>query len=68
MSAEPLLWLCGIAVALSVAGLAGLRRRDIGDLGPSRLTGRVLDQLADYVQESNEITLAGGDAVEPPRK
>ena len=64
--AEPLLWLCGIAVALSVAGLAGLRRRDIGDLGPSRLTGRVLDSLADYVQESNEITSAAGSAARPP--
>jgi ABC-2 type transport system permease protein len=28
--AAPLLWLCGIALALAVAGLAGLRRRDIG--------------------------------------
>ena len=68
VSAEPLLWLCGIAVALSVAGLAGLRRRDIGDLGPSRLTGRVLDSLADYVQESNEITSAAGSAAQPPGK
>jgi hypothetical protein len=68
VSAEPLLWLCGIAVALSVAGLAGLRRRDIGDLGPSRLTGRVLDQLADYDQESNKITSAAGSAAQPPRK
>ena len=64
--AEPLLWLCGIAVALSVAGLAGLRRRDIGDLGPSGLTGRVLDRLADYVQESDEITSAAGSAARPP--
>ena len=64
--AEPLLWLCGIAVALSVAGLVGLWRRDIGDLGPSRLTGRVLDSLADYVQESNEITSAAGSAARPP--
>ena len=29
-SAAPLLWLVAIAVALSLAGLAGLRRRDIG--------------------------------------
>jgi ABC-2 type transport system permease protein len=28
--AAPLLWLCGVALALSAAGLAGLRRRDIG--------------------------------------
>ena len=30
VSATPLLWLCALALALSVAGLAGLRRRDIG--------------------------------------
>jgi ABC-2 type transport system permease protein len=30
VSAVPLLWLCALALALSVAGLAGLRRRDIG--------------------------------------
>ena len=28
--AEPLLWLCGAALAFGVTGLAGLRRRDIG--------------------------------------
>jgi len=64
--AEPLLWLCGIALALTVAGLAGLQRRDLGDLGPSCLTGGVLDRLADYVQESNQITKAGGGAAQPP--
>ena len=30
VSAAPLIWLCVIAVALGAAGLAGLRRRDIG--------------------------------------
>jgi ABC-2 type transport system permease protein len=30
VSAAPLLWLTGIAIALAAAGLAGLRRRDIG--------------------------------------
>jgi ABC-2 type transport system permease protein len=64
---QPLLWLCGIALALTVTGLAGLRRRDLGDLGPSRLTGSVLSRLADYVQESNEITQASGGAAQPPR-
>ena len=30
VSAAPLIWLSIIAVALAVAGLVGLRRRDIG--------------------------------------
>lgn len=30
VSAAPLAWLCAVALALSAAGLAGLRRRDIG--------------------------------------
>jgi ABC-2 type transport system permease protein len=30
VSATPLLWLCALALALSVAGLAGLHHRDIG--------------------------------------
>jgi len=67
MPAQPLLWLCGIALALSMTGLAGLRHRDLGDLGPSRLTAHVRDRLADYVQESNEISQASSDAAQPPR-
>ena len=64
--AQPLLWLCGIALALTVTGLAGLRRRDLGDLGPSRLTSRVLDRLADYAQEGNQISQASGGTAQPP--
>jgi ABC-2 type transport system permease protein len=30
VTAAPLVWLCGLALAASAAGLAGLRRRDIG--------------------------------------
>jgi ABC-2 type transport system permease protein len=30
VSAAPLVWLCVAALALAAAGLAGLRRRDIG--------------------------------------
>ena len=47
MPAEPLLGLCGIALALTVTGLVGLRCRDLGDLGPSRLTVPIRDRLAD---------------------
>lgn len=61
VSAQPLLWLCGIALALMAAGLIGLRRRDLGDLGPSRLASAVLNRLAEYVRESEEI--AAADAV-----
>jgi len=50
VSAEPLLWLCGIALALSTAGLVGLRRRDLGDLGPSRPVGAVRDRIVAYAK------------------
>jgi ABC-2 type transport system permease protein len=43
---EPLLWLCGITLALATAGLAGLRHRDIGDFGPSGLSCLVRDWIA----------------------
>jgi ABC-2 type transport system permease protein len=52
VAAVPLVWLCGVAVALAVAGLLGLRRRDLGDLGPSYRSyrGRIHDYLVDYLQ------------------
>ena len=52
VAAVPLVWLCGIAVALAAAGLLGLRRRDLGDLGPSYRSyhGRIHDYLVDYLQ------------------
>src|SRR5271165_3991814 len=52
VAAVPLVWLCGVAVALAVAGLLGLRRRDVGDLGPSYRSyrGRIHDYLVDYLQ------------------
>jgi len=49
VSAEPLLWLCGIALALGVAGLLGLRRRDLGDFGPSGLAARIRT----YIEQSS---------------
>jgi ABC-2 type transport system permease protein len=51
MSAEPLWWLCGIALALIVAGLAGLRRRDLGDFGPTGPSG-LPAWLRTYIEES----------------
>jgi ABC-2 type transport system permease protein len=52
VAAVPLVWLCGVAVALAVAGLLGLRRRDLGDLGPSYRSyrDRIHDYLVDYLQ------------------
>jgi len=65
---QPLLWLGGIALALTAAGLAGLRRRDLGDLGPSSLTAPLRDWLSEYIRESNEIALAAGRPAQPPRQ
>jgi hypothetical protein len=56
VTAEPLAWLCGIAVAFGAAGLGGLRRRDLGDLGPSYRGGRVHDWLVDYLQISQNAS------------
>jgi ABC-2 type transport system permease protein len=56
VSARPLLWLCGIAVALTVAGLIGLRRRDVGDFGPTRVVFIVGDRIAAYIRESRELS------------
>jgi ABC-2 type transport system permease protein len=58
---QPLLWLGGIAVALTVAGLVGLRRRDVGDFGPTlRLVFVVRDGIAGYIRESRELSESGG--------
>jgi hypothetical protein len=70
VSARPLLWLCGIAVALTVAGLIGLCRRDIGDFGPTlRLVFVVRDGIAGYIRESRELSESGGATgpAQPPR-
>jgi ABC-2 type transport system permease protein len=58
VAAVPLVWLCGVAVALAAAGLLGLRRRDLGDLGPSYRSyrGRIHDYLVDYLQLDQDAT------------
>jgi ABC-2 type transport system permease protein len=60
VTARPLLWLGGIAVALAVAGLMGLRGRDVGDFGPSRLVFIARDRIAEYIRESRELSELGG--------
>ena len=66
--AEPLLWLCGITLALAVAGLAGLRHRDIGDLGPSRLSCLVRDWIAGDTHQNNDLppSAAARATLQPP--
>ena len=49
-AAGSLAWLYGIAVARAAVGLLGLRRRDLGDLGPSHGGGLVHDFLVDYLR------------------
>ena len=44
VSAEPLFWLCAAALTISI----GLRRRDLGDLGPSRPASAVRDRIVAY--------------------
>jgi hypothetical protein len=54
VSAQPLLWLCAIALTISTVGLTGLRRRDLGDLGPSRPVSALRDRIVAYARESLE--------------
>jgi ABC-2 type transport system permease protein len=51
VSVPPLLWLCAVALTISAIGLVGLRRRDLGDLGPFRPSGAVRERIAAYVRE-----------------
>ncbi len=69
VSAEPLLWLCAVALAIGTVGLLGLRRRDLGDLGPSRPVGAVRDQIVADARESTELSqqAAEHDTTQPPR-
>ena len=58
--AQPLLWLCGITLALAIAGLAGLRHRDIGDLGPSRVSCLIRDWVARHPPKQRTIPASRG--------
>ena len=69
VSAEPLLWLCAVALTIGTVGLLGLRRRDLGDLGPSRPVGVIRDQIVADARESIEPShqAAEHDTAQPPR-
>ena len=63
VSADPLIWLCGIALALS---LAGLRRRDAGDLGPSYPAGAIRDRIIAYASFDPSQPAAAPTTAQPP--
>jgi ABC-2 type transport system permease protein len=56
VSAQPLVWLCAVALATSTVGLVGLRRRDLGDLGPSRPIAAARGRIVAYARESAELS------------
>ena len=65
VSAEPLIWLTAVALTISTAGLAGLRRRDVGDLGPSRLVGAIRDRIAAYASFDPSQQAGGPGTAQP---
>jgi len=69
VSAQPVLWLCAVALTMGTVGLAGLRRRDLGDLGPSRPVGALRDRIIAYARESAELSKQAADheTAQPPR-
>ncbi|HSR86936.1 MAG TPA: ABC transporter permease, partial [Streptosporangiaceae bacterium] len=48
---QPLMWLCGVELMIGTVGLVALRRRDVGDLGPSLPVGAVRDRIVAYARE-----------------
>jgi len=67
VSAEPLLWLCAIALTIGTVGLAGLRRRDLGDLGPARPVGAIRGRLVAYASFDPSQQATEHDVAQPPR-
>ena len=67
VSAEPLVWLGAIALTISAVGLAGLRRRDLGDLGPSGQVGAIRDRLVAYASFEPSQQATEHDTAQPPR-
>jgi hypothetical protein len=66
VSVEPLLWLCAVALTISTVGLAGLRRRDLGDLGPSRPGGAIRDRIVAYASFDPSQQAGGPGTAQPP--
>jgi ABC-2 type transport system permease protein len=67
VSAEPLIWLCAIALAIGTVGLFGLRRRDLGDLGPSHPEGAIRDRIVAYASFDPSQQASEHDTAQPPR-
>ena len=66
VSVEPLLWLCAVALAIGTVGLAGLRRRDLGDLGPARPVGAIRGRFVAYASFDPSQQAAEHQAAQPP--
>ena len=66
VAAQPLLWLCGIALALGLVGLAGLRHRDLGDLGPSHPVGAIRDRVISYASFDPSEQATARTTAQPP--
>jgi len=66
VSAEPLIWLCAIALTISMVGLVGLQRRDLGDLGPSRPVSAIRDRIVAYASFEPSQQATEHDTAQPP--
>jgi ABC-2 type transport system permease protein len=66
VSAEPLIWLCAIALTVSTVGLVGLRRRDLGELGPSRPVAAIRDRIVAYASFDPSQQASEHDTAQPP--
>jgi ABC-2 type transport system permease protein len=70
LSAAPLFWLGAVTLTISVIGLLGLRRRDLGDLGPSRPVGALRDRIVAYANQGTASSqqVAEPETAQPPSR
>jgi ABC-2 type transport system permease protein len=66
LSAGPLLWLGAVALIIGAVGLLGLRRRDIGDLGPTRPVAALRDRIVAYAAVVGEPSQPTAKHTPPP--
>jgi hypothetical protein len=65
---QPVVWLSGVALMISAVGLIALRRRDVGDLGPSLAVRAVRDRFLAYARDDYGPArqVPRHDTAEPP--